>query len=66
MFGVDMTSIGHVIILGGVIAAYVKSKNVENLIETQQQTINALQKGFEACKDNLAQLEKRVKKGGSR
>lgn len=62
MFGIDMTSIGHAVILGGVIAAYVKSKSVENLIKTQQQTIDALQKGFEACKDNLAQLEKRVKK----
>lgn len=59
---IDMTSVGHAVILGGVIAAYIKSKNVENLIKTQQDTIDALQKGFEACKDNLAQLERRVKK----
>lgn len=55
-----LTQLGHLTIIAGVLAAYLKSKHVEGLIKTQQDTIDALQKGFQACKDNLALLEKKV------
>lgn len=54
------TQIGHGLIIAGVIAAYVKSKQVENLINIQQDTIDALQKGFDICKGRLSELEKKV------
>lgn len=56
-----LTQIGHGLIIAGVVAAYLKSKHVENLIKIQQDTIDALQKGFDVCKARLAELEEKVK-----
>lgn len=57
----DLTESAHIIIIIGVSGLYLKSKRVENLIDTQQKTIEALQAGFDACRDRLATLEKMVK-----
>lgn len=56
----DLTQIGHLLIILGVAAAYLKSRKVEDLIKIQQDTIDALQKGFDICKARLAELEKKV------
>lgn len=57
----ELTQAGHLLIIAGVIAAYLKSRQVEGLIDTQQKTIETLKTGFEACKERLADLEKTVK-----
>lgn len=58
----ELTQLGHILIITGVIAAYLKSQRVEGLIKTQQETIDALKKGFEACKENLNLLERKINK----
>lgn len=59
----ELTQTGHLLIIAGVIASYLKSRRVEDLIDSQRETIDTLKTGFDACKDRLADLEKTVKKG---
>lgn len=58
----ELTEGAHLLILAGVIATYFKGKRNEDLLDTQQKTIETLKVGFDACKDRLADLEKMVKK----
>jgi hypothetical protein len=60
------TTVAHSLILAGVVAAYLKSKRVESLVDIQKQTIDTLKDGFDACKQNLRQLEERVTKMGQK
>lgn len=51
----DLTQLGHVVIIGGIIATYIR-------VELQKGKIERLEEGFDACKENLAKLEEMVKK----
>lgn len=57
----ELTEGAHILILMGVIATYFKGKRNEDLLDTQARTIETLKAGFDACKDRLSELEKRVK-----
>lgn len=57
----ELTEGAHILILAGVVATYLKGRRNEDLLDTQAKTIETLKAGFDACKDRLADLEKRVK-----
>lgn len=61
-----LTQVGHTIIILGVAAAYGKANQAKNLVEIQKDTIETLQKGFDACKERLAEVEKAVGKNNVR
>lgn len=59
----DLTEIAHTLILVGVVAGYWKARKTEGLLKIQKDTIDTLQKGFEACKQRLNDLEETIKNG---
>lgn len=64
----DLTEIAHLIIIGGVVIVGLNGertktlvKTLKDTVDTQQKTIEALQSGFEACRQRLSDLEKSIK-----
>lgn len=63
----ELTEYAHLLIIGGVVALYINAqrikelvKTLEKTISTQQDTIDALQKGFDACKERLVAMERKI------